>query len=173
MQIAPVLAALRRTEFADPDAVAPLCVSNGMKGLVDIRDEVNDELKSLNAVGVTRRRIYQSLLEHSNPVNHTVVVICLRSRVIILGAVTVSLLVECCVRGNVHEVPIVGFVSLRSDLICPASNRSQALFLQERFDAQSRAVGQMRLCQRCDDRVSVTTPAEQSRRDQPHWKSDS
>jgi hypothetical protein len=139
-----------------------------MKGLVEIPDEVNDELKSLNAVGLTRQRVHQYLLENSNPVNHTVVVICLRSRVIILGAVTVSLLVECRARGNVHEVPIVGFVSLRSDLICPASNRSQALILQERFDAQFRALSQMRLCQRCDNRVSVTTPAEQSRRDQPH-----
>ena len=168
MQIARALAALRRTEFADPDAVAPLCVSNGMKGLVDIRDEVNDELKSLNAVGVTRGRIYQYLLKHSNPVNHTVVVICLRSRVIIIGAVTVSLLVKCRARGNVYEVPIVGFVSLRSDLISPASNRSKALILQERFDAQSRAFSQMRLRQRCDNRVSVTTPAKESGRDQPH-----
>ena len=50
MQIARVLAALRRTEFADPDAVATLCVCDGMKRLVDIRDEVNDELKSLNAL---------------------------------------------------------------------------------------------------------------------------
>ena len=168
MQIARVLAALRRTEFADLDAVATLCVSDGMKGLVDIRDEVNDELKSLNAVAVTRGRIHQDLFEHSNPVNHTVVVIGLRSRVIIIGTVTVSLLVECRARGNVYEVPIVGFVSLRSDLICPAGNRSKVLILQERFDAQSRGFSQMRLCQRCDNRVSVTTPAEQSRRDQPH-----
>jgi hypothetical protein len=138
-----------------------------MKGLVDICDEVNDELKSLNPIGVTHGRVPQYLLEHFNPVNHTVVVIGLRSRVIIIGTVTVSLLVECRARRNVYEVPIVGFVSLRSDLIRPAGNRSQALILQERFDAQSRAFSQMRLCQRCDNRVSVTTPAEQSRRDQP------
>jgi hypothetical protein len=167
MQIARVLAALRGTELADPDAVATPCVRNRMKGLVDICDEVNDELKRLNPVGVTHGWVHQYPLEHFNPVNHTVVAIGLRSRVIIIGPVTVSLLVECRARRNVYEVPIVGFVSLRSDLICPAGNRSQALILQQRFDAQFRALGQMRLCQRRDNRVAVTAPAEQSRRDQP------
>ncbi len=164
VQVAGIAPASVGAELDDVDAVAALCLPDGMEWLVNVPDEVNDELERLDAVVAGRTLVAQYPLEVLDPVHHAVLVVVLRSLVRVLRAIAVPRIGEAlCVLGNIDEVPAKGLVALGANLVRPIGDRGERVVADQRLDIALGDLGQALLRDVGDDAMPLLPPAVRGR----------
>src|SRR6516162_7846132 len=108
------------SEKANADCVTAGCIANGVKRLMHIPHEMHKKLERLFPIPTSRR---ESLFKQRDPVDHAVLVVRGRSLVLIGREKTIAAFQKGVTAFRyIDEMPVVRVITLRSDLVRPASD---------------------------------------------------
>jgi hypothetical protein len=98
-----------------------------MEGLMHVADEVNEELQCFDTVIWWGLAVGENMPEYLDPIHHAVVVVGCRALVPAGRQKTVSLIRETrSILGNIDEMPVVGFVAIRPNVVRPVRDGCEA-----------------------------------------------
>ena len=141
------------------DAVAASRLSDRVKRLVDVADELHHEFQSF--VLLFARSIRQRLGEEGDAINYAVLVVRRGAGMLVPRQEAIAAVVEAArAHWYIREVPVVRLVAFWANLIGPTSNRGEGMIAEQRAHCLQGLRRQPRLCNGGDDRVALPAPAK-------------